>query len=114
MYSMPVRFGTTSASLWTTTVSKPFGAISRAILATSAEGQETRILGGIRFPSWTTNQYVPAQAAPRNMPCRILALRGEPPHRHAPGNAIEDGHFSPARRGIVKTNTSSGQRRESL
>ena len=31
MYSMPERFGTTSASLWTTTVSKPFGAISRAI-----------------------------------------------------------------------------------
>src|ERR1041384_2455585 len=50
MYSMPERFGTTSASLWTTTVSKPFGAISRAMAATSAEGHETRILGGMRFP----------------------------------------------------------------
>src|ERR1043165_9724053 len=49
MYSRSGRFGTTSASLWTTTVSKPFGAISRAIAATSAEGQETRILGDIRF-----------------------------------------------------------------
>src|SRR3954452_16056952 len=49
MYSIPGRFGTTSASLWTTTVSKPFGAISRAIAATSAEGHETRILGGMRF-----------------------------------------------------------------
>src|SRR4051812_17319387 len=49
MYSMPGRLETTSASLWTTTVSKPFGAISRAILATSADGHETRILGGMSF-----------------------------------------------------------------
>src|SRR4051812_4122144 len=50
MYSVPGRLEATSASLWMTTVSKPFGAISRAILATSAEGHETRILGGITLP----------------------------------------------------------------
>ena len=52
MYSMPGSDGTTSASLWMTTVSKPFGAISRAMLATSAEGQETRILWGHGGPCW--------------------------------------------------------------
>src|SRR5437763_1263542 len=51
MYSMPGRLEMTSASLWMTTVSKPPGAISRAIAATSAEGHDTRILGSIRFPS---------------------------------------------------------------
>ena len=37
----------TSAVVVTTTVSKPFGAISRAMFATSAEGDTTRILGDI-------------------------------------------------------------------
>ena len=32
-------------------VSNPPGAISRAMQATSAEGQETRILGDMRFPA---------------------------------------------------------------
>src|ERR1700749_1609593 len=46
MYSAPGRLAPTSLSL-TTTVSEPFGAISRAISPTSADGATTRILGDI-------------------------------------------------------------------
>ena len=47
MYSVPGSDAVTSLSV-TTTVSKPFGAISRAISLTSADGDTTRILGDMR------------------------------------------------------------------
>jgi hypothetical protein len=50
MYSVFASDATTSLSE-TITVSKPPGAISRAIALTSAEGDTTRILGGMGLPS---------------------------------------------------------------
>src|SRR2546429_5177708 len=84
MYSAPSSEAVTSLSE-TTKVSKPFGAISRAISLTSGEGDTTRILGfmvlvllfGVRPPE--AAGYSPLGKAGATAGGRIGRARGSRP-----------------------------------